>query len=147
MKTLILYGSLTGNTEYIANQISDFLNQQQINHDLINVAEFDPKKILDYELLILGCATWDYGQLQDDFKLFFDEVQGFDFTGKKLAAFGCGDSSYVEFCEAVKIIEQFWTSKNAEKIITGLMIDGFPQQASNQKLLTSWLSELKKQLK
>jgi flavodoxin short chain len=147
MKTVVLYGSLTGNTEYVAHQISDFLNKNKIEHHLVNVAEFSPQEILNYDVLIIGCATWDYGQLQDDFKLFFAEIQNLDFTGKKLAAFGCGDSNYIEFCEAVKIIEQFWTSKKAEKIIAGLKIDGFPQQTSNQKLLATWLNELIKQLK
>lgn len=146
MKTLVLYGSLTGNTEYVATLISENLNQNNVDHELINVTELSPQKILEFDNLIIGCSTWDYGQLQDDFKTFFAEIQSYDFTGKKFAVFGCGDSSYVDFCEAVTIIEKFLTSKKATKIIAGLKIDGFPQMSNNQKLLTNWLKDLIKNL-
>ena len=146
MKTLVLYGSLTGNTEYVATLISENLNHNNIKHELVNVTELSPQKILEFDNLIIGCSTWDYGQLQDDFKTFFAEIQDYDFTGKKFAAFGCGDSSYVDFCEAVVIIEKFWINKKATKIVDGLKIDGFPQMSNNQQLLTNWLKELVKNL-
>ncbi|NCN44960.1 MAG: flavodoxin [Candidatus Pacebacteria bacterium CG10_big_fil_rev_8_21_14_0_10_36_11] len=142
MKTLLLYGSLTGNTQYVAEQISEFLTQSGVTHDLINANEFSPNEIQNYDLLILGSSTWDDGLLQYDFDAFFQEVQNMDFTGKKFIAFGCGDSSYEHFCFAVDKIEEFWLSKNAEKIMDSLKIDGFPQMESNLEALQQWLAKL-----
>lgn len=142
MKTLVIYGSLTSNTEYVAGLISEYLNSNQINHDLVDAAEFSPQKIKDYDLLILGSSTWDYGKLQEDFESFFTEIKHFDFKNKKFVAFGCGDSGYEHFCEAVKIIEHHWEEKGATKLIEGLKIDGFPQQESNQGLINKWLEKL-----
>jgi flavodoxin I len=147
MKTLILYGSLTGNTEYVAELISEYLKNKQINHKIINAEEFSPEKIKNFDLLILGSSTWDYGQLQEDFKSFFSEIQNIDFSNKKFAAFGCGDSGYEHFCEAINIIEKFWVEKGAEKLIDGLKVDGFPQQQSNQDLINNWLDELSNKIK
>jgi len=146
MKTLILYGSLTGNTQFVAEEISQDLKKNKIEHDLINASEFSPQKIKDYDMLILGSSTWDNGHLQYDFEEIFQEIQDIDFTDKKFVAFGCGDSSYEEFCEAVNIIEKFWETKGANKIGESLKIDSFPQMESNKVLIKDWLTELKNKL-
>lgn len=147
MKTLVLYGSLTGNTEATAQQISAFLDNHQVKHDLASAYDFSPEKVLTYDLLVLGSATWDYGQFQEYFAEFFEAVQDFDFSDKKFIAFGCGDSSYVDFCKAVDMIEDFWTKKKAIKLGPGLKIDGFPFQPENQKLIEDWLEKLIKIIK
>ncbi|MBT4123975.1 MAG: flavodoxin [Candidatus Pacebacteria bacterium] len=147
MKTLILYGSLTGNTQYVAEQISEFLTQSGIEHEIMNANSFSVKDVLNYDLLLLGSSTWDDGILQYDFDAFFQEVQDFDFTDKKIAVFGCGDSSYEHFCGAVDTIEKFWQEKGAIKLINSLKIDGFPQQEPNLELLQKWLADLQTNLK
>ena len=147
MKTLILYGSLTGNTQYVAEQISEFLTQSGIEHEIMNANSFSVKDVLNYDLLLLGSSTWDDGILQYDFDAFFQEVQDFDFTDKKIAVFGCGDSSYEHFCGAVDTNEKFWQEKGAIKLINSLKIDGFPQQEPNLELLQKWLADLQTNLK
>jgi len=146
MKTLILYGSFTGNTQFVAEEISQDLKRDKIEHDLVNASEFSPQKIKDYDLLILGSSTWDDGHLQYDFEEFFQEIQDLNLANKKFVAFGCGDSNYEEFCKAVDLIEDFWIKKGAEKINKGLRIDSFPQMENNQKLIKDWLTELKSKL-
>lgn len=147
MKILILYGSLTGNTQSVAEQISEFLIQSGVEHEIMNTNSFSAKDVLNYDLLLLGSSTWDDGVLQYDFEAFFKEVQDFDFNDKKFAVFGCGDSSYEHFCGAVDIIEKFWQEKGATKLINHLKIDGFPQQEPNQELLQKWLADLQTNLK
>lgn len=146
MKVLVLYGSLTGNTEFVANQIADFLNHHHIKNDLFNAQEFSPKNILTYDLLILGSSTWDYGQFQEDFAAFFEEIKELAFNNKQFIVFGCGDSGYENFCKAVDLIEDFLTLKQAKKIGDSLKIDGYPQQSTNQQLINAWLTTLVKSL-
>ena len=56
-----------------------------------------------YDALLLGTSTWGAGELQDDWYDFLDQLKSQDLTGKKVALFGCGDSSSFSdtFCSAM----------------------------------------------
>ena len=85
----VFFGSTTGNTEDIAEQIQEQL--QPMDVALHNVAD-DPVTLMhDYSLFICGIPTWDYGELQADWEDIWDELDALDLQGKYFAVFGCGD--------------------------------------------------------
>ena len=90
MSMAIFYGSTTGNTENIAEQIRDEFGPL-ITH-MSNIAETEPEDLLKYEVLVLGVPTWNVGELQYDWEDFVPSLKGLDLTGKKIAMFGLGDS-------------------------------------------------------
>ncbi|MCG7586580.1 flavodoxin, partial [Photobacterium sp. OFAV2-7] len=45
----------------------------------------------DYDLLILGTPTANYGEMQPDWDCFVPELEDADLSGKKIALFGLGD--------------------------------------------------------
>ena len=47
--------------------------------------------MVQYDFLILGIPTWDYGELQEDWETHWDELDQIDFTGKQVAVYGLGD--------------------------------------------------------
>jgi len=104
MKTGIFYGSSTGNTADIAERIAKALGIDEA--DVHNIAKAKPEDLKVYDALVLGSSTWGAGELQDDWFKIFDALSAGFLTGKKVAVFGCGDSSsYADtFCNAVKII-------------------------------------------
>ena len=59
----IFYGSTTGTTESVAEQIASHLGVG--SSEVYNVGNTDAKVAEEYELLILGSSTWGSGELQD----------------------------------------------------------------------------------
>ena len=126
MKTVIVYGSTTGNTETAAEIIRDALLQKGITADVYNAANTKPSTVAGYDLYLLGCSTWGIGDLQDDFEGFYDNMTADVFRGKKAAVFGCGDSNAFSdsFCAALDSIAEKAKDCGAEVIGELLRIDG-----------------------
>ena len=99
--TGIFYGSTTGTTEAVAQDIAKQLGVASA--DVHNVADASADEANKYDLLVLGSSTWGSGELQDDWYPFLDALKAKDLAGKKVALFGCGDSaSYPDsFCDAL----------------------------------------------
>ncbi len=128
-EVLIVYGSTTGNTEYVASHIEKKLAAEGFSVTNESADSVSAGGLCDkYDLILFGCSTWgdEEIELQDDFIPLFDEFDSINASGKKTAVFGCGDSSYTYFCGAVDAIEQKLTGMGADVIDT-LKIDGEPQ--------------------
>lgn len=59
--------------------------------DLHNVADDDIALAANYDFLIFGIPTWDYGELQEDWENCWDDLAQLDLQGKTVALFGLGD--------------------------------------------------------
>ena len=90
-KTAIIYGSTTGTTEDIAGRIASKLNIAQ--GDIYEISKVTADTVAGYDTLLLGSSTWGSGDLQDDWYDGIETLKGADLAGKKIALFGCGDSS------------------------------------------------------
>jgi flavodoxin short chain len=123
-KTIIVYGSTTGSTQTLAEEIESTFSKKGIDAKLVEVTDIVPSELVNYDLIVLGCSTWGEGELQDDFITFEHDMEGLKLEGKKAACFGPGDSDYTFFCEAVNILEARLESCGAELVTEGLKIDG-----------------------
>ena len=47
--------------------------------------------MLEYKQLIIGCPTWNVGELQEDWEKVYEAYKKLDFNGITAAFFGCGD--------------------------------------------------------
>lgn len=115
----LFYGSDTGFTELVSNLIKEEFDT--VAPGLITVhdiAETPAKKMLAYDYLIIGCPTWDIGQLQDDWEDIYLELDNLDLTGKKMAIFGLGDQyGYPDsFCDAIGILGRKFIELGAELV-------------------------------
>jgi flavodoxin I len=112
----LFYGSNTGFTEMMAKLIQEELDAVAPNlvtvHD---IAETTVQKMVAYDYLIVGCPTWNVGQLQDDWDEAFLELDKVDLSGKKVAVFGLGDQyGYPEnFNDAIGILGQKLADRGA----------------------------------
>jgi flavodoxin I len=164
-KTGIFYGSSGGNTEGIAKRIA---NQLGVGiNDIHDVAKAKASDLEVYDILLFGSSTWSLGDLQDDWEGFIEEVAGADLTSKKIALFGCGDSSsYPDtFCDAVGKIYQVVKDKAtiigftetagysfdaSESVVdnrfVGLAIDEDNESHLSEERIGKWVSQLKNEL-
>ena len=85
-KTLIIYGSLTGNTEGVAFKISDMLQTAGHETEVRNAIDCELDALEgDFDHLMLACSTWDDGLPQGDFLEFMERVENaqLDLSAKK----------------------------------------------------------------
>lgn len=87
MKTIIIYGSTTGNVEASAKLISEGFKESKV----VDIADFEIKNIVDYDIIILGTSTAGSGELQDEWEDKIDELDSVDLSNKTIAIFGTGD--------------------------------------------------------
>ncbi len=92
-KIPIFYGSTTGNTEAAAQFMKEQFDEFQADLvELIDVAELDDLSQLgEHNKIIIGCPTWNVGELQSDWDMLFEKLDDVDLKGKQVAMFGTGD--------------------------------------------------------
>lgn len=159
----IYYGSSTGTTQEIAEEIAKRLNVNSADvHDVFKAdADFSV-----YDTVIFGSSTLGLGDLQDDWENFIDKVKVANLEGKKVALFGCGDSSVYSdtFCDAVgkiynsiknkgcqvigKVSTEGYTYDSSEALVdgqfVGLLIDNDNESNMTDQRVATWIEDLKK---
>jgi flavodoxin I len=125
----IVYGSSTDNTRGAALKIAGVLRKQiSTPLDVFDVATVKENlhALLDYRILLLGCPTWNVGELQDDWYDAFPQLDSLDFEGVTVALFGCGDQhDYPDnFQDALGILGQKLRERGAT-IIGRWPTDGY----------------------
>ena len=125
-KTILIYGSTTGNTEELSGRVAAGLKQGGAEVTVKDVADTGVDELAAYDAIVFGCSTWGDGELQDDFIDFHADLDGISLDGKKAAVFGPGDSDdYPDtFCEAVDILEKTLRDRSAEIVAESFKIDG-----------------------
>jgi flavodoxin II len=89
MKIGLFYGSTTCYTEMAAEKIRAIIGEELV--DIHNVKESPLSLMNDYDLLILGISTWDFGEIQEDWSEIWQKIAGVSLNGKSVALFGLGD--------------------------------------------------------
>lgn len=144
-KAVIIYGSTTGNTELAADMIGNVLRENGLETVIKDVSTVSVEELSkDYDLILLGSSTWgmDEIELQDDFDAFYESMDIVTLRDRKVAVFGCGDSSYQYFCGAVDAIQDKVEKLGGIIVTEGLRIDGDPGSAKDE--IVEWAEALAK---
>ncbi|MDC1050706.1 flavodoxin [Candidatus Marinimicrobia bacterium] len=112
------WGSTSDNTKIASEFIKEYLEAHDFNVDSYDIGGIDLEKILDYDSIIIGCPTWNIGELQSDWDSVFLDFEKLDFTGKTAAFFGCGDQTgYPDnFLDAIGILAKPFIAKGGNLI-------------------------------
>ncbi|NJL09424.1 MAG: flavodoxin FldA [Calothrix sp. SM1_7_51] len=162
----LFYGSTTGKTESAAELIRDEFGGDTVT--LIEVSQTDGSEFDDYEYIIIGCPTWNIGELQSDWDGLYQELDGVDFNGKTVAYFGTGDQIGYEdnFQDAMGILEEKISEQGGKTVgytstdgyehkeskavkddkFVGLALDEDNQSDLTDKRIQAWVAQLKKEL-
>ncbi|WP_100644433.1 flavodoxin FldB [Alteromonas facilis] len=164
----LFYGSTTCYTEMAAEKI-----QLQINQllgfdcvELFNLQDTALSKTADYDVLIFGISTWDFGEIQEDWESQWDDIKTLDLEGKIVALFGLGDQiGYADwFQDALGMLHDevlarkatvigYWPNENyefaASKALTpdqthfvGLSLDDENQYDLSEERIARWCQQL-----
>lgn len=92
----LFYGSTTCYTEIAAEKIRDIIGDDIV--DIYNIKDTPLSQAEQYDTLIFGISTWDFGELQEDWENHWDDIAQVDLRGKTIALFGMGDQNgYAEW--------------------------------------------------
>jgi flavodoxin I len=164
-KIAIFYGSSGGKTQSVAQNIAKKLGIG--NTDVYDVSNAKESDLSAYDTLLFGSSTWGTGDLQDDWEDFIKAVSSADLSAKKVALFGCGDSSSYSdtFCDAMGKIYQAVKDKTtvigftdtagysfdaSEAVVKGQFV-GLALDEDNESNLTEsrierWIVQLEKEI-
>ena len=92
----LFYGSSTCYTEFAAEKIRDAFPNGSV--ELHDVSKSPLPLANNYDSLIFGTPTWDYGELQEDWEQIWPEIAELTLSGKAVALYGLGDAvGYAEW--------------------------------------------------
>ncbi len=160
----LFFGTQTGNTEALAEAIqAAFGGDRMVT--LHNIADASPDDFANYPCLIIGCPTWNIGELQADWEGFYDELDTIDFSGRQVAYFGAGDQvGYADnFQDAMGILAEKITGLGATTVgqwstegydfsnskavqnekFVGLALDEDNQPELTDGRIKTWVAQLK----
>lgn len=125
----LFFGSDEGNTEGVAQRIAARLGEEVV--DIHDIGEVTQLEFLDYDRLILGIPTWDFGQIQSDWEDFWGDLEDIDFSGKTVAFVGLGDQfGYGDFfLDAMGMLHDV-VIKSCDKVVGHWPTDGYEFEAS-----------------
>lgn len=164
----LFYGSTTGNTEGVSELIAETFGFDNVQRFDVAVTGLD--SVADFEYLIFGIPTWDYGELQEDWSDLWDAIAVHTFKGKQCAVFGLGDQiGYSEwFLDAMGLLHDHLKSLGATMVgqwpsegydfeaskalndagthFVGLALDEDCQHGETLDRVTQWCQQLQHEL-
>ncbi len=166
-KVGLFYGTQTSNTQTEAETIQKEFGGDSVV-DLIDISRAEASNFNTYDYIIIGCQTWNVGELQDDWDNYYEELDNIDLTGKKVAYFGAGDQvGYPDtFQDAIGILEEkiselggetvgYWSTEGYEfsdskalrdSKFVGLALDEDNQSDLTEERIKAWVAQLKQEL-
>ena len=107
MKAQIVFASMTGNDEDMAEILEENLQDAGFDVENIDVSFADASSYLDADLCVMVTYTYGEGVMTDELKDFYDQLVTLDLSGKKFAVMGSGDKTYKDhYCENVDDFEK-----------------------------------------
>lgn len=113
----IVYASLTGNTEEIADIVAEALEDLEMDLDVEQeeCTQVDAEDFLEADICIVATYTYDDGTLPDEIVDFYEELQDLDLSEKIFGVVGSGDTFYEYFCKSVDDFEAAFVKTGATK--------------------------------
>jgi sulfite reductase (NADPH) flavoprotein alpha-component len=118
-KLTILYASQTGNAKGVAEELHAAAQAQDINAEVINVADYKAKSLKNETHLLIVASTNGEGEPPDDaieFHEFLASKKAPKLDNLKYSVLALGDSSYEFFCQTGKDFDERLAALGAERV-------------------------------
>lgn len=124
MKAQIVFASMTGNDEDMAEILEENLQDAGFDVENIDVSFADASSYLDADLCVMVTYTYGEGVMTDELKDFYDQLVTLDLSGKKFAVMGSGDKTYKDhYCENVDDFEKAFIKCGAVEVAKPVKIE------------------------
>lgn len=129
----LFFGSDEGNTQAVAYRIAQRLGEDVV--DVYDIADVTQLEFAQYQNIILGIPTWDFGQIQSDWEEFWDDMTEIPLENKTVALFGLGDQfGYGDFfLDAMGMLHDVVVAAGAD-IVGHWPTEGYEYDASKAEV-------------
>ncbi|AIY06845.1 flavodoxin [Planococcus sp. PAMC 21323] len=124
-RTAIIYASVTGNTEQLAEMLQTAMLHRGISVELYRIEEFSIEDLPFFDCVLIGTYTWGSGEIPAEMHELYKAIEELEKKELKTAVFGTGDSFFAEFCGAVDRFRDMLFVKT--KLIASLKVELTPQ--------------------
>ncbi|PSB22763.1 flavodoxin FldA [filamentous cyanobacterium CCP1] len=165
----LFYGTQTSNTQTVAELIQKEFGGVVVV-SIQDISRTEPADFDEYQNVIIGCPTWNVGELQSDWESFYDDqLDSINFSGKKVAYFGEGDQiGYPDtFQDAMGMLEEkiselggetvgYWSTEGydfsdskalRDDKFVGLALDEDNQSELTEERIKAWVAQLKSEFR
>lgn len=136
-KMAVIYWSMTGNTQAMAEAIADGAREAGAQADLFSVDQVTVDQALEYDKLALGCPAMGAEVLEEaEFEPFFTALEG-RLGGKRVALFGSygwGDGEWM------RQWEDSCARAGVSLVSEGLICCGYPDESALEQCKTLGVS-------
>lgn len=135
IKALIVFASMTGTTEEIAEILAKDLRELKVDVLVKECTELYPDEFQDYDICVI--ATYTYGadgDLPEEAEDFHYDLEEVDLTGKIFGVLGSGDRIYKKFCPAVDDFGNQFEKTGAIRGAENLKINLSPDKADKENI-------------
>lgn len=135
VRALIVYASMTGTTEEIAEILAEDLRTHKIDVLVEECTRLYPEEFLDYDICVM--ATYTYGSdgsLPEEAEDFYFDLENVNLTGKVFGVLGSGDRIYDKFCPAVDDFDKQFEKTKAIRGAKNLKINLSPNQSDKENI-------------
>lgn len=111
----IVYASLTGNTEEIADVVAEAFENLEFEVEIDECTQIDAEDLQDADICVVATYTYGDGDLPDEIIDFYEDLQEVDLSGKIYGVCGSGDTFYDYFCKSVDDFDAAFAKTGAKK--------------------------------
>ncbi|OJF94743.1 flavodoxin [Alkalibacterium sp. 20] len=132
---MIVYASLTGNTEECAEILEETFKELGAEVELVESVFADPEDLKGVDIVLVG--TYTYGtdaDLPDEIVDFYEELEDVDLTGKIFGCFGSGDTFYEKYCKSVNDFDEQFEKTGAKKGAENVKVNLNPEAEDIENL-------------
>lgn len=134
-KALVVYATITGNNEDVADIITDALEDLDVEVEETEMTMADPADFNDVDICVICPYTYDEGALPEEGMDFYEDLQEEDLTGKVFGVAGSGDTFYGDdFCVAVDKFGEALAKTGATKGAANVHVNLAPDEEDIEKL-------------
>ena len=142
MKLKIIWASMFGNAEYVAEKVEHMAMEKNFDVELIEMNDVTMGSLEKMENVAIVTSTTGQGDLPTNGEIFWDELKktNVDLSKMKYSVCALGDSSHAEFCGAGVKINDRLKELGANRILDMQECDGDDRDAP--KWATKFLETL-----
>ncbi|OLL96992.1 Sulfite reductase [NADPH] flavoprotein alpha-component [Pseudonocardia sp. Ae406_Ps2] len=136
----VLYGTETGNAEYVADLLTERLTEAGVPWELHELDAVDADALAAMSRVVVVCSTYGDGEMPDNADLFRKMITADDaprLDAMSFAVCALGDESYEDFCAAGRLLDTRLAELGATRLLERRDCDVMWEDASAQ-----WFPEI-----
>lgn len=135
LKAQVIFATITGNNEAVADNIVAILEEQNVQVKKSEISQTEPEELADYDLAFLVPYTYDEGSLPDEGLDYFDDLADVELPELTYGIAGSGDTFYEGYyCLALDKFDKQMKKTGAKRVAELVRINLYPSEKDKERL-------------